>query len=84
MLPPILGPLHRVLPHQSSPLLLREWALPGFSPTLVHQISKELGTYFPTEATKGSLLLHMCQASGQPFCALWVVTQSLGAPKGSG
>jgi hypothetical protein len=34
-----------------------EWVL---SPSVGHQVSTVLGTFYPTEAKQGSPLLHMC------------------------
>ena len=54
-LPPSL-PLTESLPHH----LWEGRCLPGYPPTLVHQVSAGLGTSSPTKARQGSPLLHVC------------------------
>ena len=57
----------------------------GISRPMVCQISAGLGSSSLTEAGQGSLLLYMCWGvSGQLVYALWLVVQSLRAPRGSG
>jgi hypothetical protein len=58
-------------------LLLGEATPPPKPPTLVHQVSVELGTSFPTEARHSSPLLHMCQGLWTSPCVLWLMAQCL-------
>lgn len=54
------GFLHILLTNERVPLL--------YPLTLVYQVSIGLGTFSPTEARKGSPLLHMCwEAMAQPL-----------------
>jgi hypothetical protein len=81
MLPPSGSPSYS---SSSFPFASQRAATPPHPPTLVHQVSRGLGTPSPTEARQGSPLLHMFQGLG-PACVRSLVGGSVsGSSVGSG
>lgn len=64
--------------------LASERMLSRSTPSLGHQVYTGLGTSPPTEAKQVSPLLHMCQVPHSIPCMLWLLPQSLVAPRCSG
>ena len=63
-------PHHRAPSHTHPPFCFWQGVPPSYTPTLVHQVSVELGTCSPTMARQGNPLLYMCL---WPWTRSWVL-----------